>query len=301
LTGVNLAALNKEAPGAMNLHTLTTAGTLAFAAALMFLVSARAWHALTRVTTGAPVFQDSTMREAAQRFRDETERLGRNHAAYLAATLVSSIIFATALGFDLDGLYRGYPTWQLSLVVALLASFGAFVLFKLATTLSKLAAARFQRDASIAIGHQLLRFATAHGSVFHDVDAGQNIVDHVLVGHDGAYAIHVIAARNRGRRAARLSGEELHLGNTSHSLERLTNNAHHLSAAFSKLAGHKVPVRSVVAIPGWDVDSQQGNKHLLVNERTLPMLTGWKSRSDYLMNEDVAAIVEYLTDRGKRR
>ncbi len=284
----------------MNLETLTTAGTLALATALMFLVSARAWHALTRMAMGAPIFRDSTMREAAQRFRDETDRLGRNHAAYLATTLIASIIFAAALGFDLDGLYRGYPTWQLGLVVVLLASFSAFVIFKLATTLVKLAAARFQRDASIAIGHQLLRFASAHGSVFHDVDVGQNIVDHVLVGHDGAYAIHVVAVRNRGRRAARLSGEELHLGKQIHSLEGYTNNAHRLSAAFSKLAGHRIPVRSVVAIPGWDVDSQHGNKHLLVNERTLPMLTGWKSRSDYLMNEDVAAIVEYLTDRGKR-
>jgi hypothetical protein len=284
----------------MNLETLTTAGTLAFAAALMFLVSARAWHALMRMTTSAPIFRDSTMREAAQRFRDETDRLGRNHAAYLATTLISAIIFATALGFDLDGLYRGYPTWQQGLIAALIASFAAFVVYKLATTLVKLAAARFQRDASIAIGHQLLRFATAQGAVFHDVDVGPNVVDHVLIGHNGAYAIHVVAARNRGRRAARLSGEELKLGKLTQSLEGFTNNAHRLSAAFSKLAGHRIPVRSVIAIPGWDVDSQQGNKHLLVNERTLPMLTGWKSRSDYLMNDDVAAIVEYLADRGKR-
>ena len=284
----------------MNLESLTTAGTLAFATALLFLVSARAWHALTRMAMGAPIFRDSTMREAAQRFRDETDRLSRNHAAYLAAALIASFIFAVAIGFEMGGRYRGYPTWQLGLVVTLLASFGVFVLFKLATTLKKLALARFQRDASIAIGHQLLRFATTHGAVFHDVDVGEKFVDHVLVGHDGAYAIHVIAERNRGRRAARLTGEQLVLGKESYSLDRFTNNAHRLSAAFSKLAGHKIPVRSVVAIPGWDVDSQQGNKHLLVNERTLPMLTGWKSRTDYLMNEDVAAILEYLTDRGKR-
>ena len=56
----------------------------------------------------------------------------------------------------------------------------------------------------------------------------------------------------------------------------------------------------MVAIPGWDVDSQQGNKPLLVNQLTLPMVTGWKSRTDYLLTEDVAVILESLTARGKR-
>ena len=50
----------------------------------------------------------------------------------------------------------------------------------------------------------------------------------------------------------------------------------------------------------WDIEGQQGEKHLLVNERTLPMLTGWKSQSDYLMNEDVDAIRKFLVERGRR-
>lgn len=284
----------------MNLDALTTAGTLAIAAAVLFLASARLWQVLTRLTVGAPVFRDSTMREAAQRFRDEAERLSRKYASYLAAVLISSIMFAIALGLGLKGLYAGYPTWQLGIVGGLLASFGAFVLYKIASTLSSLSAARFQRDASIAIGHQLLRLSATQGSVFHDVRVGKSVIDHVLIGHNGAYAIHVMAKRNRGGRMARLSDEHLKLGDEVTGLERFTNNVHRLSASFSKLASHKIRVRSVIAVPGWDIDSQQGNKHLLVNERNLPMLTGWKSQSDYLMNEDVAAIQAFLTENGKR-
>lgn len=284
----------------MNLDALTTAGTLAIAAAVLFLVSARLWQMLTHFAVGAPVFRDSTMREAAQRFRDEAERLSRKYACYLSAILISSIMFSAALGLGLTGFYEGYPTWQLGLVGSLLASFAVFVLYKVATTLRRLASARFQRDASIAIGHQLLRLSATQGSVFHDVQVGKRIVDHVLIGHNGAYAVHVVAKRNRSGRAARLSGEHLKLGDEVIALERFTNNVHGLSSSFSKLASHKIRVRSVIAVPGWDVDSQQGNKHLLVNERILPILTGWKSQSDYLMNEDVSAIQGFLTENGRR-
>lgn len=287
-------------PELMNLDALTTAGTLAFAAAVLFLASARLWHLLTHLSVGAPVFRESVMREAAQRFRDEADRLSRKHASYLSAVLISSIMFIAALAFRLEGFYAGYPTWQLSIVVALLTSFALFVLYKVATTLMKLASARFRRDASMAIGHQLLRFTATQGSVFHDVTVGKSVIDHVLIGQNGAYAIHVVAKRNRGGRLAKLSGENLKLGDEVMKLERFTNHAHKLSASFSKLGSHKIHVRSVIALPGWDIDSQQGNKHLLVNERTLPMLTGWKNQSDYLMNEDVAAIQEFLTESGKR-
>ena len=269
-------------------------------AAVLFLASARLWNILAGLAVGASVFRDSTMREAAQRFRDESERLSRKNACYLSSVLISSIIFTIALALGFKGLYAGYPIWQLGIITVLLASFAVFVLYKLVTTLSRLGAARFRRDASIAIGHQLLRLSAAQGSVFHDVRIGDSVIDHVLIGHNGAYAIHVVACRNRGGRVARLVDENLKLGGEVAGLQRFTNNVHKLSAAFSKLASHRIRVRSVIAVPGWNIDSQEGDKHLLVNERTLPVLTGWKSRSDYLMNEDVAEIQGFLTDNGKR-
>jgi hypothetical protein len=40
---------------------------------------------------------------------------------------------------------------------------------------------------------------------------------------------------------------------------------------------------------------------LLVNERTIPMLRGWRDQSDYLMNEDVDALQKELTARCRRK
>lgn len=284
----------------MTLDALTTSGTLAIVIAAAFLAAARLWQVLAGLAAGGPVFPDSTMREAAQRFRDEADRLRRNYASYLATLFVFCMIFGVSLNLGVRGFYQGYPRWQLTIVVVVLSLAGTFALYKLATTLRKLAMTRFRRDASIAVGHQLLRLAASQGAVFHDVEVGDGVVDHVLLGHNGAYAVHVIARKNRGGKGrARLSGENLELGDVGRSLESYTNQVHKLSAAFSNVAGHKIKVRSVIAVPGWDIEEQSSEQHLLVSERTLPVLTGWKSKTDYLMNEDVSAIQAFLTDSGR--
>ena len=74
-----------------------------------------------------------------------------------------------------------------------------------------------------------------------------------------------------------------------------------LEREFRRLLDHRVRVRSVVAVPGWDIDTQGSEEHLLVNERNLPMLSGWKDQADYLLNEDVDALHRLLTTRGTRK
>ena len=66
------------------------------------------------------------------------------------------------------------------------------------------------------------------------------------------------------------------------------------------MLGHKVRVRSVIAIPGWEIESQVSDDYLVVNERNLVMLGGWKDQKDFLMNEDVAEIQKLMTNRCTR-
>ena len=73
--------------------------------------------------------------------------------------------------------------------------------------------------------------------------------------------------------------------------------ASRLRKDFRELLGHEARVRSVIAVPGWDIAEQSSNEHLLVNERTIVMLSGWKDESDYLMNEDVVALQAELASR----
>ena len=56
----------------------------------------------------------------------------------------------------------------------------------------------------------------------------------------------------------------------------------------------------MIATPGWEVSAQASEQFLLVNERNLAMMRGWKDEKDYLMNEDIEAINRFLTNQALR-
>ncbi len=283
----------------MNLDALTTAGTLAISMGLLFLASARIWQRFAHLADTAPFFPEYAMREAAQRFRDEADLLRRNQAIYLATLLTACLIFAAALKLDIRGLYQGYPKWQLAIVAALLGSLASYLVYKAVATLIRLGHTRFLRDANMAIGHQLQQQVTRRGCVYHEVEVGRGTIDHVLVGLDGIYAVHVIARRCERDDVANLTTEDLTLGVETIQLAGITKSVQRLSRIFSNLSSRDIQVHSVIAIPGWRIGEQQRDTHLLVNEHTLPQLSEWKRAPGQLRHEDVATIQRFLGQRGR--
>jgi hypothetical protein len=154
----------------------------------------------------------------------------------------------------------------------------------------------------VAIGHQLQRISTGANRVFHDVETSAGIIDHVLVGQTGIYAVNVVARRVGRNGTAVLRDSHLSFSNSDKPLPvvDITASAVRLEKEICRLLGHKVRVRSVIAAPGWDIGEQASERHLLVNERTIAMLRGWRDQSDYLMNEDVDALQRELTLRCRR-
>lgn len=281
----------------MDIQAISDAATIAVACAMVFLVAARCWHRLLRVFSTHPNFADSVMSEAAQRFRDQLHALSRKQSSYLGALLVFVVMYVAATVFQGPKLFAGYPEWQLYLLLATLVAAAAFASYRILRTLITWRQVSFMRDANIAIGHQLQRLAATHGRAYHDVPTTAGVVDHVFVGHDGVYAINVIAKRPARAGNAHLLENEIHFSNSKHaqSIVDVCATVNRLQKDLGQQTGHSVRVRSVIAIPGWDISEQSGSDHLLVNERTLPMITGWKDQGDYLMNEDLNLLQEYLT------
>jgi hypothetical protein len=161
---------------------------------------------------------------------------------------------------------------------------------------------KFVRDANVAVGHQLQNIATGANRVFHDVETSAGVVDHVLVGQTGIYAVNVVARRGAAKGKAVLDNSDLRFANSESTVSVVDTTAStaRLEKEVCKLLRHKIRVRSVIAVPGWEIGEQASERHLLVNERTIAMLRGWKDQSDYLMNEDVDVLQQELTARCQR-
>ena len=126
--------------------------------------------------------------------------------------------------------------------------------------------------------------------------------DHVVVGLQGIYSISVIARKPGRDNRARLKDDQVMFapGDKSLSVARCGRKADRLAVELENVVGHRVKVRSVVVVPGWEIDHQASADYLLVNERNISMLTGWRDQGDYLMNEEVEALHTELTQRCKR-
>jgi hypothetical protein len=286
----------------MNIEAISGSATVAIACAFIFLVAAKSWHLVARSMSAHPNFPDAIMREAAQRFRDELETLSRKQSSYLGAGLMFVFIFAVAHTFEAHQLFEGYPAWQLYVLLATLLAAAVFALYRVVCLIRQWREIRFLRDANIAVGHSLQRIAVGHGRVFHDVFTLAGVVDHVIVGPGGIYAINVVANRAIRRESVKIADGELCFkprGKTI-SIADIASKTARLEQEFRNLLRNSVRVRSVIAVPGWHAETQSGDAYLVVNERTLPMLRGWSSEADYLMDEDVQTLQRHLTKICKR-
>ena len=285
----------------MNLIALSGAVTIALASTIVFLLVVKSWQAFAHSAVTSR-FPKSIMREAAQRFRDDLERLSREQAVYLTSALVFTVIFSVSFLLPPNGIFDQLPQWQLIVTLVLCviaASYTAFRLFQIIIARRRLS---FVLDANMATGHALQRLTANQNRVFHDVPCQAGIIDNVVVGLHGIYAISVIARKPGKDNRARLQGDVLTFapGKLSMSVSRSGEKSAQLAREIRKLVGHEVRVRSVITVPGWEIDSQVSDDYLIVNERNLAMLSGWKEQKDYLMNEDVDSIQKLLTERCTR-
>lgn len=284
----------------MELVALSSATLVALASTIFFLLVIKAWSAFAHSTTGTR-FPKSIMLEAAQRYRDELAKHGREQSIYLASGLMFAVVFFLSVLLRPDDMFADIPKWQHIVVVILLAIAIAFLLFRLTTIVIARRQLSFVRDANMATGHSLQKLTANKNRVFHDVPCSAGTIDSVVVGLHGVYTVSVIARKPGKDNRVRLKDDQLVFANEEAvSVQRSGNKSARLAKEIRKVTGNSIRVRSVIAVPGWEVDSQASNDYLVVNERNAVMLTGWRDESDYLLNEDVETIHQMLTERCTR-
>lgn len=283
----------------MDIESISGAATVALTSTLVFVLIAKSWQLINRSIGSDLSFSGSIMREAAQRFRDEFDRLSSNQSTYLSAGVVFVVLFVAAYVLQAKQLFVGYPVWQLYVLLGALLAGTLLALYRLIQIALNRHRVKLRRDANIAIGHQLQRLAMGVGRTYHDVETSSGIIDHIIVGKNGVYAVSVVAIPSAKNGNVNLHNNELQFEPTDKTQSIVATNANiaGLEREFRRLLDHRVRVRSVIAIPGWEIGKQGSEEHLLVNERNLPMLSGWKDQADFLMDEDVNALHDLLTTR----
>lgn len=285
----------------MDIESFSGAATVAAACTLVFALAMKSVQLFTRHVSTGQKFSGSIAREAAQRFRDEFDRLDSSQTTYLSAAVVFVLLFGVADALHAERLYAGYPNWQLYLLVAVMAAGALVACAQLTRTFLHRRQVRLLRDANIVIGHQLHGIAAGFGRVYHDVDTDAGVIDHVIIGQSGAYAISVFAQEPVKDGRVELDNNTLRFppSGKTESIVPVRKRTAALEREFRRLLDHRVRIRSIIAVPGWHVDDQSGDEHLVVNDSNLSMLRGWQDQAEHLMHEEVSALHAMLNQATK--
>jgi hypothetical protein len=289
----------KEA-GCMSLQAVSSAATIALASTIVILLAIKSWHLMAQPFAGIRSFPNSIMTEAAQRFRDQLERLRGEQSLYLALTLMFAVTFGVAIVLRPQDTFGDLPAWQNIAVLVIVLLGAAYGLYRFIRVILERRRVAFVRDANIAVGHSLQKLTANQNRVFHEVRCPAGVIDNVVVGLHGIYAVNVVAIRPRKDNRVRLCKDELSFapGKQVVSVSDAGLKAKQIAKVLRKQTGHDIRVRPVIAVPGWEIESQASEQYLVVNERNLGMMHGWKDERDYLMNEDVDTIHSFLTEDG---
>lgn len=286
------------------LEQITTAAIIALAVGAPFVLLARGWLAVANAAYRPP-FPNRIFYEPGHRFRRNLRVLQSHYQLYLAGLLVFLVAFAVAYLLPLPVV--GGPSWVwVVLTFVLIGVLAAYLvwLVKLRTARTQLA---YARDANIAVGHALQQLVERGSRVFYNVADGDSTIDNVVAGPSGVYAVNVVVrgkrVNGRANGTVRFDGKRLDFAGVAEStcVRDANNKVTRLANTLSTLVGHKVHVRSVIAVPGWEVNSPGTDNHLVVNEKNVVMLSGWRDREAFLMEEDVTKIYEHLTDKCRNR
>lgn len=281
------------------LSAISSAIAVAMAAALVFALIAAAYRLLASRFGTRLYFDGSILTEAAHRLRTARTELGGRQAAYLAGVAVFGLVLAATWLLQPDPLLEAMPRWAHIAVLAAAGLVGIAVLYRLGVIVRRRSRLRHRRDASMIVGHSLQRICGNMNRVFNDVPCSAGLVDHVIAGLHGIYAVKVLSRRPGKDSRIRLQDDSIVFASRHApvAIGGFKAIAARLGRECSKAVKHEIHVRCVIAVPGWEVTAQSGNDILVVNERNISMIGGWKDQRDYLMNEDVDVVHEWLTAR----
>lgn len=159
-------------------------------------------------------------------------------------------------------------------------------------------------ESETAMGQELNQLMRDGAVVFHDIPAEGFNIDHVVVTRGGMYAVETKGRmkpdRGGGTKDAtvRFDGEVLSFPDWTdrETLGQARRQAKWLSKWLSRAVGEQVPVKPVVALPGWFVERAGRGDVIVISGREAPsLLKGFQNTT--LSDQQITRIAHQLEQR----
>jgi hypothetical protein len=221
---------------------------------------------------------------------------GRRAEQFRTATLVFAVAMLMLTAF---GRLGWWPEAQLWIFVAIAVVATGLQLFGMAK-LVQLARYRLRLsgllDKHVSMARRLAEAQLRGNRVYHSVRVGDAIIDNVIVGPNGVYAIGMFPAPVANCESVSLVSGELVFepGGIRVSLQQYRRAVRTLSKSLGGGIGSKVIALPVIVVPDCVIASSHETLPMLVSLESCMSFIGWKETRAFLMDDEVDSINRWL-------
>jgi hypothetical protein len=186
--------------------------------------------------------------------------------------------------------------WYVLITIALLAitGFGTLKLIQLAQYRRKLSRLL---DTHIAVAQRLVEVQLRGNRVYYAVPIGPTLIDNLVVGKNGVYAVQLFAPPDDHCTTVRAEtgGLIFQPGNIQRDIRTYVQQINSLAQVLTELVGSKIKVLPVIVVPKCTIDTPSIDHPLLVSMESCTAFIGWKDPDAFLMDEDIVEINRLLS------
>lgn len=228
------------------------------------------WHGSRRINVRSPLTRN-LLRSPGQFLIKQTEDLTLDlecHTVMMA--VMPLLLYSSYLSLRYFGAAaEARHTWVIYALLGVAST--VYYGHKICGLLTQRQAYRLGLDCEMAVGQELNNLMSEGYRVYHDVPGQGFNIDHVLVGHNGVFAVET-KGRSKpvtGSVTVVYDGRTLRFPDriTTDYLDQARRQAKWLSRQLCEITGEAVPVQPVLVVPGWYVERARRGDVLVLNGR----------------------------------
>jgi len=279
--------------------SLATFGVIAMALALCWLLASAAAAGVSGFLGRRRAMQIGLRRAPAAFIVRERESIDGRVWRLANASLVFATTGGLLVGFGADDIAPVLPAWHLWSGAAMVAGAAGYSVVSLARLI------RYRRrlcsliEKNAATAGRLEEVQVRGHRVFCAVPVADRVIDYVVVGSNGVFAVQVVMAGRPGATGVRMAHGVLHFlpAHGQLRLARVTEAFAGLARELGRTIGRPVKIVPMLVAPGCRIASQDDPHYLVSDEKNCVALVGWKDPAAYLMDDEIARMTEWLGAR----
>lgn len=229
-----------------------------------------------RVHLTEPFEEDSALRLPGHSLLEKIEKTHEEVADKILFLIFPTLIHA--LVFYVFFEQRSANEWTFVFLFGIETGVIALLGFRLWRLLKELQCFRQGFRGEVFVS-QILQPLTLMGyRVYHDLEFGDNKIDHILMNDCGIFCLETEIPQKRKTPAGKTSEEVIYdgtclqfpWGKETDCLKQLQRNASFLAKYLREQTGQSIPIYPILLLPGWNINRTAKSSINVINPRELP-------------------------------